>query len=67
MTPTELRTRIVTDEVPLVTRWDLADGPAYVLEFEDADVSVRLTEAQVRGLGARILAATLDDLSEYED
>lgn len=73
--PGEQLTAIRTTTVPLVTRWDqgsapwlqgeLANGPTYVLEFEDAAVSVRLTEAQVRGLGARILTATLasdDDL-----
>jgi hypothetical protein len=55
---------IRTDALPLVERWDEPDGPTYVVTFEDATVSVRLTEAQVRALGSRILSATLDELED---
>lgn len=65
MTPIEQPVRIHTEDIPLVTRWEQSDGPIYMVEFEDAGVSIRLGEAQVRGLGARILAATLDD-TDYD-
>jgi hypothetical protein len=56
-------TSITTTTMPLVERWDTEDaGTIYVLWFEDAGVSVRLTEEQVRRLGARILSATLHEL-----
>jgi hypothetical protein len=61
----EQPTRIKTTTVPTVTRWGTDETPVYLLEFEDAGVSVRLTEAQVRGLGANILWSTMtsdDDL-----
>ena len=63
MNPIEAATVIRTLGVPLVERWD----DAYVVTFEDAAVSVTLTEEQVRGLGARILAATLDEIDDMDE
>lgn len=61
---------IRTDSTPLVTRWGTDEDPVYLLEFEDAGVSVRLTEAQTRGLSSRILSSMLmsdDDLERITD
>lgn len=60
MNPVEGSVVIRTEAIPLVERW----GDVYVVTFDDADVSIRLTEGQVRGLGARILAATLDEIDD---
>lgn len=60
-------TTIATSEAPIVSRWDTDDaGPVYLVEFTGERVSVRLTEEQVRQLGARILWSTLADDDELE-
>jgi len=62
---------IHTTAVPTVSRWDTDDaGTVYLLEFEDAGASARLSEEQARGLGARILSSTMtsdDDLGQQAD
>jgi hypothetical protein len=61
-------TTVHTESVPLVSRWDTDDaGTIYVLDIDDAGVSVPLLEHQVRALGAAILAATLDEIDEDDE
>jgi hypothetical protein len=55
--------RINASEAPTVDRWDTDDeGALYIVRL--GQVSIRLTEAQVRALGSRILSATLDELED---